>query len=195
MPHISVWLTERRHNPDFAEGYDRGICDSLYWSIVTVSTVGYGNEVAHSNAGRMLALIWIATRTLVFATFTAAIASAVAVEEAMGGIGGPGELPGNRVATVPGSAGQICLAGIGIGPVLVNEIEEAYLVLNEGDVDTVVSDAPVLHFHATWEGQGTVTTVGPAYDDVEYGIVLGQDDPIFGREATSPPRDHRERSL
>lgn len=171
-----VWLTERRDNPDFAEGYGRGIWDSLYWSIVTMSTVGYGDKVARGNAGRVLALIWIATGTLVFATFTAAIASAMAVEEIRGGIGGPGDLPGNRVATVSGSAGQTYLAGNGIGPVLVDEIDEAYRLLSEGDVDAVVFDAPVLHFHATRQGQGAVATVGPDFEDVKYGIVVAQDD-------------------
>ncbi|MFP4074781.1 MAG: ion channel, partial [Actinomycetota bacterium] len=171
-----VWWTERRDNPDFAEGYGRGIWDSLYWSIVTMSTVGYGDKVARGNAGRVLALIWIATGTLVFATFTAAIASAMAVEQIRGGIGGPGDLPGNRVATASGSAGQTYLAGNGIGPVLVDDIEEAYLLLDGGEVDAVVFDAPVLHFHATRQGEGAVATVGPDFEDVKYGVVVAEDD-------------------
>lgn len=169
-----IWLSERRSNPDFAEPYGRGIWDSLYWSIVTMSTVGYGDKVARGNTGRALALVWIAGGTLVFATFTAAIASALAVEEIRGGIAGPSDLPGNRVVTVSQSAGQTYLSGLGIGPVLVGDIEEAYEILDQGGADAIVFDAPVLRFHATREGQGDVTTVGPDFEDVQYGIVVAQ---------------------
>lgn len=169
-----IWLTERRSNPDFAEPYGRGIWDSFYWSVVTMSTVGYGDKVARGNLGRVLALVWIAAGTLVFATFTAAMASALAVEEIRGGIAGPSDLPGNRVATVRESSGQIYLAGIGVSPVLVNDIEAAYALLDDNSVDAVVFDAPVLRFHATREGEGDVGTVGPDFEDVQYGIVVGE---------------------
>jgi ABC-type proline/glycine betaine transport system substrate-binding protein len=169
-----IWVSERRDNPDFAEGYGKGIWDSFYWSVVTMSTVGYGDKVARGNVGRVLALIWIAAGTLVFATFTAAIASALAVEEIRGDIAGPSDLPGNRVVTVSGSAGQPFLSSLGIGPVLVEDIQEAYDLLEGGTVDAVVFDAPVLHFHATREGEGAVTTVGPDFETVQYGVVVAQ---------------------
>ena len=170
-----IWLSERGTNPDFAESYGAGIWDSLYWSVVTMSTVGYGDKVARGDTGRILALVWIAAGTLVFATFTAALASALAVEEIRGDISGPTDLPGNRVVTVSESAGQTYLSGLGIGPVLVGDIEEAYSILDNGDADAIVFDAPVLRFHATREGQGDVTTVGPNFEDVQYGIVVAEE--------------------
>jgi len=171
-----IWLTERRSNPDFAEPYGKGIWDSFYWSVVTMSTVGYGDKVARGNLGRVLALVWIAAGTLVFATFTAAMASALAVEEIRGDIRGPADLPGNRVATVSGSAGQTYLSGIGISPVLVEDIEVAYGLLDDDAVDAIVFDAPVLRFHATREGEGAVATVGPDFENVQYGIVIAHED-------------------
>lgn len=167
-----IWLTERRNNPDFDESYGRGIWDSFYWSVVTMSTVGYGDKVARGNSGRLLALLWIAAGTLVFATFTAAIASALAVEEIRGDITGPGDLPGSQVVTVTDSAGQNYLSGQGIGPMLVDDIETAYAVLERGDADAVVFDAPVLRFHATREGDGSVDTVGPDFENVQYGVAI-----------------------
>ena len=170
-----IWLSERRNNPEFAEQYGRGIWDSLYWSVVTASTVGYGDKVARGNAGRLFALFWIATGTLVFATFTAAIASSLAVEEIQGTIAGPSDLPGHRIATVVDSAGQAYLSGVGIGPILVDDIESAYELVKTGGADAVVFDAPVLRFHATREGQGEVVTVGPDFESVQYGVVLSED--------------------
>ncbi len=174
-----VWWLERHHNADFAVPYRRGIWDSFYWSVVTMSTVGYGDKVARGTSGRVFALVWISLGTLVFASFTASIASSLAVSELRGEIAGPSDLPGHRVATVALSAGETYLASEGVGPVVVDEIGEAYALLEAGDVDAVVFDAPVLHFHAAREGGGQVATFGPDFEKVQYGFAVSDDDPDF----------------
>ena len=171
-----IWLLERRHNPDFAVPYRRGIWDSFYWSVVTMSTVGYGDKVARGNRGRMLALVWIGLGTLVFASFTAAIASSLAVSELRSGIAGPSDLSGRRVATVANSAGETYLPTIGVGPVVVDRIDEAYPLLSEGAVDAIVFDAPTLQFHTSREGAGEVVTVGADFQRVQYGLMLSEND-------------------
>ncbi|MDE0117320.1 MAG: glycine betaine/L-proline ABC transporter substrate-binding protein ProX [bacterium] len=171
-----VWLSERRHNPDFAAPYRRGIWDSFYWSVVTMSTVGYGDKVARGTRGRVLALVWIGLGTLVFASFTAAIASSLAVSELRSEISGPADLKGKRVATATHSAAEAYLPSIGVGPVLVGNIDDAYPLLLEGEVDAVVFDAPVLQFHAARAGDGEVTTVGSDFQRVQYGIMLSPHD-------------------
>lgn len=170
-----IWLLERRHNPDFAVPYRRGIWDSFYWSVVTMSTVGYGDKVARGNRGRVLALLWIALGTLVFASFTAAIASSLAVNELRSEISGPADLSGRRVATVKHSAGEAYLPSIGIGPIVVDEIDAAYRLLSEGQVEAVVFDAPVLHYYASHLGGGDVVTVGSDFQRVRYGLMVDED--------------------
>ncbi len=172
-----IWWLERHSNPDFAVPYRRGIWDSFYWSVVTMSTVGYGDKVARGTRGRVLALVWIALGTLVFASFTAAIASSLAVSELRSGISGPSDLPGRRVATVTHSAGETYLPSIGVGPVLVEDIDDAYALLSAGEVDVVVFDAPVLQFHAAREGAGEVAAVGADFQRVQYGLMVSEDDP------------------
>lgn len=171
-----IWLLERRGNPDFAQPYRRGIWDSFYWSVVTMSTVGYGDKVAKGTSGRALALVWITLGTLVFASFTAAIASSLAVNELRSEISGPADLAGRRVATVTHSAGESYLPSIGIGPVLVDNIDDAYSLLADGEVDAIVFDAPVLQYHAARAGAGEVVTVGADFQKVQYGLMLDEDD-------------------
>ncbi len=171
-----IWWLERRHNPDFATPYRRGIWDSFYWSVVTMSTVGYGDKVARGTKGRAIALVWIALGTLVFASFTAAISSSLAVTELRSEISGPADLGGRRVATVTHSSGETYLPSIGVGPVLVDDVEDAYPLLLDGDVDAVVFDAPVLQSHVAREGAGEVATVGSDFQRVQYGLMLSEDD-------------------
>ena len=172
-----IWWFERHHNPDFATPYRRGIWDSFYWSVVTMSTVGYGDKVARGTRGRLLALVWIGLGTLVFASFTASIASSLAVNELRSEISGPSDLVGRRVATASNSAGEAYLPSIGVGPVLVDDIEDAYSLLSEGQVDAVVFDAPVLQYHAAREGAGEVAAVGTDFQRVQYGLMLSENDP------------------
>lgn len=174
-----IWWLERHHNADFAVPYRKGIWDSFYWSVVTMSTVGYGDKVARGGLGRMFALIWIALGTLVFASFTASIASSLAVNELRGEISGPSDLPGHRVGTVAGSAGETYLSFAGVGSVLADDIESAYALLEEGEVDAIVFDAPVLRYHAAHEGAGEVATFGPVFETVQYGLAVGEDDHEF----------------
>jgi len=171
-----IWWLERRHNPDFAVPYRKGIWDSFYWSVVTMSTVGYGDKVARGTRGRVLALIWIALGTLVFASFTASIASSLAVNELRSEISGPDDLVGRRVATVVHSAGESYLPSIGVGPVVVDRVDDAYRLLSEGEVEAVVFDAPVLQYHAAREGAGEVITVGSDFQRVQYGLMLSEHD-------------------
>ena len=171
-----IWWLERRHNPDFAVPYRKGIWDSFYWSVVTMSTVGYGDKVARGTRGRVLALIWIALGTLVFASFTASIASSLAVNELRSEISGPDDLLGRRVATVVHSAGESYLPSIGVGPVVVDRVDDAYRLLSEGEVEAVVFDAPVLQYHVAREGAGEVVTVGSDFQRVQYGLMLSEHD-------------------
>ena len=174
-----IWWLERHHNPDFAVPYRRGIWDSFYWSVVTMSTVGYGDKVARGGKGRVFALMWITLGTLVFASFTAAISSSLAVNELREEIAGPSDLAGRQVATVARSAGEMYLAAEGQGSVLVSRIEDAYQLLEEGEVDAVVFDAPVLKYHVIHKGGGEVSTFGPVFEKVRYGLAIGEGDQHF----------------
>ena len=49
--------------------------ESLYWSIVTISTVGYGDIVPHTNPAKMLTIFLILAGTIAVSLFTAVVTS------------------------------------------------------------------------------------------------------------------------
>lgn len=176
-----VWWFERDDNPQFHRSYRRGIWDSFWWSAVTVTTVGYGDKSPHGSRGKGWALLWMIAGYFVFASFTASITSALAIEQLRGAIQGPEDLNGNRVVTVAGTEAEDFLEQQGVGPVAVARVEDAYTALVEGDADAVAFDAPVLQFHAAHDGHGQVRMVGPVFDRVQYGIALPVDSPLRER--------------
>ncbi len=51
--------------------------DSVYWSFITVATIGYGDITPHSEAGRLVVLVLIVAGIAVAAFFTAIVTSAM----------------------------------------------------------------------------------------------------------------------
>jgi len=74
-----LWLIERRHNKfQFRPGL-LGLFDGIWWSAVTMTTVGYGDKAPKSNIGKGIAIIWMFTAVIIISSFTAGIASTLTI--------------------------------------------------------------------------------------------------------------------
>lgn len=167
-----IWALERRHNPQFPAHYPQGLWHSIWWAVVTVTTVGYGDKTPKGAVGRLFGVVWILAGYFVFAYFTASVTTTATVQELHGIIDGPQDLFGKQVATVEKSTAAEYLAGQGIPVVRVENIDKAYPLLESGKVDAIVYDAPVLQHHASKSGRGKVEVVGLLFQEQNYGIAL-----------------------
>ncbi len=167
-----IWVVERRHNPQFPQRYPQGLWHSIWWAVVTVTTVGYGDKTPKGTVGRLFGLVWILAGYFVFAYFTASVTSTVTVQELHGIIDGPQDLYGKKVATVAKSTAADYLAQQGIATVTVDNITNAYPRLESGEVDAIVYDAPVLQHYASKTGRGKVKVVGLLFEEQNYGIAI-----------------------
>jgi ABC-type amino acid transport substrate-binding protein len=167
-----IWILERRHNPQFPKSYPQGVWHSIWWAVVTVTTVGYGDKTPKGNIGRLFGLVWILAGYFVFAYFTASVTTTATVQELLGTIDSPRDLFGKQVATVEKSTAADYLAGQGIAAVKVEDVDKAYQLLESGKVDAIVYDAPVLQHHASKTGKGKVKVVGLLFQEQNYGIAL-----------------------
>ncbi|NNF82320.1 MAG: transporter substrate-binding domain-containing protein [Flavobacteriaceae bacterium] len=74
-----LWLVERSHNKfQFRPGL-LGLFDGLWWSAVTMTTVGYGDKSPKSNLGKAIAIVWMFTAVIIISSFTAGIASSLTI--------------------------------------------------------------------------------------------------------------------
>ena len=72
-----LWFAERRQNQhQFRPGF-KGLIDGIWWSAVTMTTVGYGDKSPKSIAGRIIAIIWMFTALFILSGFIASITSAL----------------------------------------------------------------------------------------------------------------------
>ncbi|MCP4692449.1 MAG: glycine betaine/L-proline ABC transporter substrate-binding protein ProX [Desulfobacterales bacterium] len=167
-----IWLLERRRNPDFSKGYFSGLWAAVWWAVVTVTTVGYGDKTPKGRMGRLFGMIWILAGYFVFAYFTASVTTTIALQELRGEIDGPEDLFGKKVATVEKSPAADYLTRQGVDFFQFEEIEDVLHSLETGVADAVVYDAPVLQHYATQEGRGHVEVVGLIFQEQSYGIAL-----------------------
>lgn len=167
-----IWVLERGHNPQFPQRYPQGLWHSVWWAVVTVTTVGYGDKTPRGNLGRLFGVVWILAGYFVFAYFTASVTTTATVQELHGRIDSPRDLFGKQVATVEKSTAADYLAGQGISAVKVGDVVQAYPLLESGTVDAIVFDAPVLQHYASSRGKGKVKVVGLLFQEQNYGIAL-----------------------
>lgn len=172
-----LWYFERRTNPEFSRHYWPGIWEAFWWSAVTATTVGYGDKTPKTAGGRIIALIWMFAGLFVLASFTASVAANFALQEVTAHIAGPEELPGKRVGTIDRSTAAEYLARQGIATIVYEREEELYDALQDGSLDAIVYDAPVLQHYATHGGAGKVQTAGLIFHKQDYGVALADNSP------------------
>jgi polar amino acid transport system substrate-binding protein len=173
-----IWLVERRRHDDFPHSYLRGIWEGIWWSVVTVTTVGYGDKVPIGRLGRFFGIVWMLTGLFLIANFTAAVTSELTVQRLEGKIEKPEDLYGKRVTTVAGSTADEWLTTEGIRHTTVTTIEEAYLLLDDLEVQAVVYDHPVLLYHAHKNPIKNYAVSEEPFNTEVYGIALPEGSPL-----------------
>jgi polar amino acid transport system substrate-binding protein len=105
-----LWLAERKHNKyQFRPGL-LGLFDGLWWSAVTMTTVGYGDKAPKTNHGKAIAIIWMFTAVIIISSFTAGIASTLTISSLQTDIQTAEDIRlVERVSTVGASAGELYL--------------------------------------------------------------------------------------
>ena len=173
---LLVWLLERRHNPDFhGDGTFRGAGEGIWWAVVTVATVGYGDRVTERAASRLIAALWIMFGLVFVAQFTATVTANLTVDELASDIRGPDDLSGRQVATVAGTTADAWLDAEGIPAERFAEVGPAVDAVAEGRADAAVYDYPVLLHEVERLGEDRVTLVGAPFTFEGYAFALPRD--------------------
>jgi ABC-type amino acid transport substrate-binding protein len=143
---VLVWLVERNRNAQFPKEPVKGVGSGIWWSAVTMTTVGYGDKAPLTLPGRILGLIWMFASIIIISGFTAAIATSLTVGQLSQTIEGIEDLYGKRVLTAKGSTSAAFLDSKLIRYETVPSITDALEQLAAGKVDAVVYDQPILRY-------------------------------------------------
>ena len=143
---LIVWLVERKYNKEqFSKGV-KGLGDGIWWSAVTMTTVGYGDKAPVSPWGRIISVVWMFTAVIVISSFTAGIASSLTITQLETNIKGIDDLRKVRVGTISNSASASFLQDYGINYKPYDNISEGLQDIDDGQINAFVYDEAILRY-------------------------------------------------
>ena len=154
----------------------KGYRDAVWWAVVTMTTVGYGDKVPRTHIGRYAAVAWMLSSIFLISGFTGAVASSLTVEHLTHRIRGPEDLAGKKVGAIRLSTGADWLKRRGIPCILFDDMKQGADALTRGRLDAFVNDRPVLIYFATWESW-TITVLPGSFENQFYAFGIKEGDP------------------
>lgn len=143
-----LWLVERRHNRrQFRSGL-MGLFDGLWWSAVTMTTVGYGDKAPKTKFGRVIAMAWMFFAIILISGFTGTIASTLTVSSLSRNIEDLEDLRNSEnIGSIFASSSENFLKQNKIGiDALYADAQKSLLALPAGEIEVLVYDKTALDY-------------------------------------------------
>ncbi|MEB3160574.1 MAG: transporter substrate-binding domain-containing protein [Synechocystis sp.] len=181
-----IWLAEHRQNPDqFAPKYSEGLQNGMWFALVTLTTVGYGDRSPKTKVGQLIASVWMIVALLSFSSITAGLASAftAAMSESTAepSLQTTEDIKGKSVAVVADTT-AVGWANFYQAEIrLTSNLEAAVTLLRQNQVDAVMFDRPVLIYYANQNPDQKVRVTEIRIALEPYGFVLPVDSPLEKR--------------
>ncbi len=194
---VGIYLFEHKKNREhFDEGWFKGIASGFWWAAVTLTTVGYGDKVPKSLGGRLIAFVWMFAGLFIIAAFTAAVTSALTLNQLRSRINSPNDLSRVKVATVEGSTSADYLRSRHIMFAKHPDVDSALASLCSNECDAVVYDAPILRRQTFQNHSGEAFVLPVKFERQNYAFALPSDSPlrepinrVLLRQTSSPSWD------
>jgi ABC-type amino acid transport substrate-binding protein len=176
---IVVWLFERRKNDEmFGDGTAGGIGHGIWWAIVTMTTVGYGDKAPKTAGGRIVALVWMLFSIIFVASFTANITTSLTINELKGRVHGFNDLYKAKVGSISQSEGFDFLTKQGIAVIPLEDIHAGLAAVADRKIDAFVLNEQVLTYQVKKDFPGRVQVLPGIYDEYFVSIALPQNSPL-----------------
>lgn len=167
-----LWLVERKRNSQFPERPVAGVGSGVWWSAVTMTTVGYGDKAPVTFLGRVIGLVWMFASIIIISGFTAAIATSLTIGQLDRSIAGLDDLHDKRVVTAAGSASAAFLDDKLVRHQTVDDVTTALQRLAAGQADAVIYDLPILRYLVSAHHAGELKVLPNLLVRQDYGIAL-----------------------
>ena len=179
---VLVWLAERNSNPEqFPKKLLGGVGSGMWFALVTLTTVGYGDKAPITRLGRGIAGLWMIISLIAVSSLTAGLASAFTLflsGQIDGEITGPDQLRGRRVAVLDGSSGMDLAEEQQMRVVASRTLEDAINNVLNNRADAVIFDQPALRYYLKQNPHLAMRLAAFTLAEETYGFVLRTGDPL-----------------
>ena len=170
---LLIWLSERRDNDHFPKHPLHGIASGMWFALVTMTTVGYGDKAPKSIVGRLITGMWMVISLVTVSSLTAFIATTLTVAQLeTSSIENISQLRDKRVAVIGGTTSYDFVKRNECKPIRVPTPQEGIQLLKAGKVAAFVHDRPVLSYMLDRQNEGTLSLSPVTYEVQGYGFAV-----------------------
>lgn len=166
----AIWLVERKHpeNEDFHSSYLLGVWDGLWWAVVTVTTVGYGDKAPRSSRGRVVALVGMILSLFLVGAFVSQATAVLQQRRTQPPVTGLDDLDGQPVGVVAGTSFASFVAEQGVSTSEFASQQQLFEAVADGEIDLMVANP------------FAIQSIGPRYGVAPTGQVFYEEFETFG---------------
>ena len=140
-----IWLSERGKDSQFDNEWIKGVGQAIWWTLVTMTTVGDGDFVPTSPASRAIAIIVVGI--VLFGLAVGVFSSALTIQELATAVQGPADLQGKSVVVVRDTIAVAKMKGFTSHVVEVESLEAAVAAVRSRKAFAVVHDSDQLRHY------------------------------------------------
>lgn len=163
------WYFEKDKNQEHFRPSYRGIWDGLWWSAVTLTTVGYGDKAPKTRMGKITALVLMFGGLLFISGLTASIASSLTIDHLSNNPNGFNEFKERKVGTIAKSGtrtflGEHFFKNIKTYPGVVPGLKD----LTSENIDAFIYDEPILRYRIKTDSTFNKVQLLPIKFDIQF---------------------------
>lgn len=167
-----MWRFERHVQPYFETTAQKAMFPAFWWALNLVMNGGFEERVPRTFMGRILGVILVVSSLFVVSIFVARITAALTIEAITSSVNSVNDLYGKRVGTIEGSTAATFLLRRDLRHHTYADLDGLLRGFEEGELEAVVFDAPILAYYVHTDGQQIAQLTGPVFLPESYGIAF-----------------------
>lgn len=167
-----MWALERRHQDYFNSTAKDANFPAFWWALNLVVNGGFEQLAPRSFLGRIIGTLMVVSSLFIVSIFVAKITATLTVNAINSNVSGINDLYDKRVGTIGGSTAAGFMDQRDLRFVTFEGLEPMYAAFEDGSVDALVFDAPILAYYVNTRGADQAMLVGNVFLPENYGMAL-----------------------
>lgn len=166
-----MWRLERKAQPYFDTTAKEAVFPAFWWALNLVVNGGFEERVPKTAFGRFFAVILVISSLFIVSIFVAKVTATLTIGALQSNIASPNDLFGKKIGTIAGSTASAYMDDRDISYRQSPNLENLLQSFEDGELDAVVFDAPILAFYVK-NSNGAAKLASPVFRRENYGIAL-----------------------